>query len=85
MVVRIASHGPREYASVWNRTLPSAERATATQAWAAALRAEGIERIEIGIVALGHPRRAGGRARTVAVDRAEEAVSWQSIEAALSA
>lgn len=87
VAVRIASQAPEGYAAVWTRTLPAVERTAATATWAAALSAEGVERIEIGVVALGRPPRgwiARGSRELVALDRTHGEVAPQAVEAALA-
>ena len=82
-VLRVGSYDPDPYAAIWTRDLPARERADATAAWAAGLRAEGIERIHVGIVAVARPWRGSG-GRFSPAERSEPG-SWRALEALVAA
>lgn len=84
--VLVDSYPADTYAWIWNRHLPEPDRTRGIAAWMASLRDEGIERVDVGLVALGRP--AAGRSsagRFTAMDRAERTVDREVIEAVLAA
>lgn len=84
--VLVDSYPADIYAWIWNRHIPEPQRTAETAAWRASLRDEGIDRVDVGLVALGRPAAArSGDRRFTAMDRAERAVDREIIEAILSA
>jgi SAM-dependent methyltransferase len=57
-VSRLGTRDPEAYAEVWTRDLDPEHRPAATAEWAAALRAEGVDRIHVGVIGLRPARRA---------------------------
>jgi len=82
-VLRFGTYEPEEYAAIWTRDLPNEHRARATATWAAGLRAEGIERIHVGIVAVARPWR--GRGSRFRPAERVDAASWRGLEALVTA
>jgi methylase of polypeptide subunit release factors len=69
--IRYSSLDAAAYATAWTRDLPELDRPAAIRDWAAALEAEGVSRIHLGIVSLARrTRRWPGTRRVVAIDRA---------------
>lgn len=82
-VLRVGTFEPDPYAAIWTRDLLAEHRARATAAWAAGLRAEGVERIHVGIVAVARPWRGPGDRFTPAEHM--ETPSWRGLEALVAA
>ncbi|HSO30628.1 MAG TPA: methyltransferase [Candidatus Sulfomarinibacteraceae bacterium] len=85
VVVLLGTHAPADYAAIWNRDLPPADKPGVIADWIRALAAEGIGRIHVGLVALGRPPvQMGRRRRFEAVDRADRAIDGETIEGFLA-
>jgi SAM-dependent methyltransferase len=69
--IRYSSAEVPTYAAAWTRDLPEADRVKATRDWVAALEAEGVTRVHLGIISLARrTRRWPAIPRIVAIDRA---------------
>lgn len=82
-VVRVGTFEPDPYAAIWTRDVPTEHRPAVTAAWAAALRAEGIERIHVGIVAVARPW--SGRGGRFSPTERTDTASWRGLEALVAA
>ena len=80
-LVRLGTHGPADYAAIWNRDLSPPDRDAEVARWTAALVGEGIARIHVGIIALGRQRvDRGSVPRVLALDRATTSVRYETLE-----
>ncbi len=85
LVILVASETPAQDAAAWNRALPDDRRAEAILEWTAALEAEGVRTIHLGVVALGRPGAADhGPPRFAAVVREDLAVTERTVESFLA-
>ena len=76
---RAAAVDPATYAAIWTRDLPSARRAAAGGAWTAALMAEGVRRIHVGVIALARSAAGARPGLLAAIEQPREA-HWQVVE-----
>jgi methylase of polypeptide subunit release factors len=82
-VLRVGTLEPDAYAAIWTRDVPTDQRGGAIAAWAAGLRAEGVERIHVGIVAVARPWR--GRGDRFSLAEPLDTPSWRGLEALVAA
>lgn len=85
VAVRIATLDAATYAAAWTRDLRPAERQAVASTWAAALAAEDIRTIHVGVIAMARPRSGTHRHRFRGWDGVREPERWRRVEQALVA
>ena len=85
VVARVRELTPSEYAAVWTRALPAPERLAAATEWAGALEVDGVQRIHVGVIALGRSRVALGRSSVALLERGTDDITWRTVEGILAA
>lgn len=83
VAIRIASLDAATYAMTWSRDLGPAERQVRVASWAAALAAENIRAIHIGVIAIARNRSRARRPRFAGWDSAREPERWRRVEQVL--